>query len=196
MISVRRRTALPADNTAGNLLSGGVVRTVAPTAVEVAPRFLRVGDGFAATLAVTGYPAEVGPAWLEPLLSWPGRLDLALYIDPIPAPVAASRLRKQQARFESSRRADADRGKLPDPQVDAAADDAADLAQRLARGAAKLFSVGLYLTVHARTQAELVEACCRRSSNSPPGGSCRSRPSLVDAHECPQRDDERHHDAA
>ena len=133
--------------------------TVAPASVEVTPRFLRVGDGYAATLVVTGYPAEVGPAWLEPLLSWPGRLDLALHIDPIPAPVAASRLRNQRARFESSRRADAEKGKLADPYVEAAADDAADLAERLARGAAKLFRVGLYLTVHARTEPELLEAC-------------------------------------
>ncbi|MET7970833.1 DUF87 domain-containing protein [Micromonospora sp. NPDC005305] len=122
---------------------------------------LRVGDGYAATLVVTGYPAEVGPAWLEPLLSWPGRLDLALHIDPLPAPVAAAGLRTQRARFESSRRADAGRGKLPDPSVDAVAEDAADLAQRLARGAAKLFRVGLYLTVHARTEDELLEACAQ-----------------------------------
>ncbi|MBM0258503.1 VirB4 family type IV secretion system protein [Micromonospora sp. 4G55] len=134
---------------------------VAPASVEVTPRMLRVGDGYAATLVVTGYPAEVGPAWLEPLLSWPGRLDLALHIEPLPAPVAASRLRTQRARFESSRRADAGRGKLPDPQVEAAADDAADLAERLARGAAKLFRVGLYLTVHARSEDELLEACAQ-----------------------------------
>ncbi|MEV5694747.1 VirB4 family type IV secretion system protein [Micromonospora globbae] len=135
--------------------------TVAPASVEVTPRFLRVGDGYAATLVVTGYPAEVGPAWLEPLLSWPGRLDLGLYIDPLPAPIAAARLRDQRARFESSRRADAERGKLADPMVEAAAEDAADLAARLARGAAKLFRVGLYLTVHARTETELLEACAQ-----------------------------------
>jgi type IV secretory pathway VirB4 component len=135
--------------------------TVAPASIEVTPRMLRVGDGYAATLVVTGYPAEVGPAWLEPLLSWPGRLDLALHIDPLPAPVAAARLRNQRARFESSRRSDAERGKLTDPYVDAAADDAADLAQRLARGAAKLFRVGLYLTVHARAEDELLEACAQ-----------------------------------
>ncbi|MET8833556.1 DUF87 domain-containing protein [Micromonospora sp. NPDC004540] len=139
----------------------GLAATVAPASVEVTPRMLRVGDGYAATLVVTGYPAEVGPAWLEPLLSWPGRLDLALHIDPLPAPVAAARLRTQRARFESSRRAHAERGKLPDPAVDAAADDAADLAQRLARGAAQLFRVGLYLTVHARTEDELLEACAQ-----------------------------------
>ncbi|MGW0215025.1 VirB4 family type IV secretion system protein [Micromonospora chokoriensis] len=159
MISVKRRRAPIDDST--NPPSAGLAATVAPASVEVTPRFLRVGDGYAATLVVTGYPAEVGPAWLEPLLSWPGRLDLALHIDPIPAPVAASRLRNQRARFESSRRADEQKGKLTDPYVEAAADDAADLAERLARGAAKLFRVGLYLTVHARTEAELLEACAQ-----------------------------------
>ncbi|SCG59694.1 VirB4 family type IV secretion system protein [Micromonospora halophytica] len=161
MISARRRRAPHDDNPGASLPSAGLAATVAPASVEVTPRFLRVGDGYAATLVVTGYPAEVGPAWLEPLLSWPGRLDLALHIDPIPAPVAASRLRNQRARFESSRRADEQRGKLADPYVEAAADDAADLAERLARGAAKLFRVGLYLTVHARTEAELLDACAQ-----------------------------------
>ncbi|MEU1238339.1 ATP-binding protein [Micromonospora aurantiaca] len=158
---MRRRHAPHDDNPSASPPSTGLAATVAPASVEVTPRFLRVGDGYAATLVVTGYPAEVGPAWLEPLLSWPGRLDLALHIDPIPAPVAASRLRNQRARFESSRRADAEKGKLADPSVEAAADDAADLAERLARGAAKLFRVGLYLTVHARTEAELLDACAQ-----------------------------------
>jgi type IV secretory pathway VirB4 component len=139
--------------------TSSLAAAAAPASVEVTPRYLRVGDGYAATLVVTGYPAEVGPAWLEPLLSWPGRLDLALHIDPIPAPTAAARLRTQRARFESSRRADAAKGKLADPYVEAAADDAADLAERLARGVSKLFRVGLYLTVHARSEAELLEAC-------------------------------------
>jgi type IV secretory pathway VirB4 component len=126
--------------------------------VEVAPRWLRVGDGYAATLVVTGYPAEVGPAWLDPVLAWPGRLDVAVHIEPVPTADAAARLRRARARLESSRRVDADRGRLNDPGVDAAADDAAELADRLARGAARLFRVGLYLTVHAPTREELVEA--------------------------------------
>ncbi|MEV8504522.1 DUF87 domain-containing protein [Actinoplanes sp. NPDC051475] len=142
-------------------VSGAVAATIAPASVEVTPRFLRVGDGYTATLIVTGYPAEVGPAWLEPLLSWPGRLDLALHIDPLPAPLAATQLRKQRARLESTRRAGAARAALSDPYADAAADDAANLAERLARGQAKLFRVAVYATVHARTELELATACAQ-----------------------------------
>ena len=103
VFNARSRSRAGADR------GGQLAATVAPTSVEVTPRYLRVGDGYAATLVVTGYPAEVGPAWLEPLLSWPGRLDVALHIDPIPARVAAARLRRQRARLESTRRADAHR---------------------------------------------------------------------------------------
>ena len=44
-----------------------------PPSVEVAARHVRTGDDWSATLAVTGYPAEVSAGWLEPLLSYPGR---------------------------------------------------------------------------------------------------------------------------
>jgi len=138
--------------------SAALAAAVGPAGMEVGPRHVKVGDGYAATLIVTGYPAEVGPAWLEPLLAWPGRLDVAIHIEPVPTADAASRLRRQRARLESTRRLDADKGRLGDPVTDAAAEDAADLADRLARGQARLFRVGLYLTVHAMTLDELVEA--------------------------------------
>jgi len=126
--------------------AGGVP---APDSIQVAPRHLRVGDQYAATLAVTGYPAEVGPGWLEPLTSYPGRLDVSVHIEPVPPPVAAAQLRKQRARLESGRRASAERGRLDDPDAEAAADDARELAYQIARGEGRLFRAGLYLTVYA-----------------------------------------------
>ncbi|NMO57784.1 DUF87 domain-containing protein [Actinoplanes sp. TBRC 11911] len=131
---------------------------VGPAAIETAPHYLRVGDGYAATLIVTGYPSEVGPAWLDPLLSWPGRLDVVVYIDPLTPQLAAGRLRKQRTRLEANRRTDARQGRLGDPAAEAAADDAAGLAERIARGQANLFRVGLYLCVHATSRDELDEA--------------------------------------
>jgi type IV secretory pathway VirB4 component len=126
-----------------------------PAALQVTPRHVQVGEGYAATFAVTGYPAEVGPAWLDPLLSYPGRVDVAMHLNPVAAQLAAPMLKKQRARLESSRRLDADHGRLGDPVTDAAAHDAADLAERVARGAAKLFDTGIYVTVHARDLDEL-----------------------------------------
>jgi type IV secretory pathway VirB4 component len=138
--------------TAGSSSPAGLV---GPDAVEVGGRRLRLGAGYAATLAVTGYPREVGAGWLDPLLTHPGRLDVAIHVDPVPASVAADRLRRQRARLESARRMTAAKERLADPDVDVAAEDAADLAARLARGEGRLFRVGLYLTVHAGSEAAL-----------------------------------------
>jgi len=132
-----------------------------PDAIEVHPRALRVGDGWCASFAVTGYPREVARGWLEPLTAHPGRLDVAVHVAPVPANIAAERLRRQLARLESGRRADAAKGRLADPDVEVAAEDARDLAAGLARGEQKLFRVGLYLTVHARDEKALEAECAR-----------------------------------
>ena len=129
----------------------------APESVQVAARYLRIGEMFAASFAVTGFPSEVGPGWLEPLLTYPGRLDVSLHIEPIETQVAAERLRRQRARFESGRRSDFEKGRLADPYAEAAAEDATELAYRLARGEGRLFRVGLYLTVYAGSEKALAE---------------------------------------
>lgn len=122
-----------------------------PDAIAVAARHLEVGGELVASFAITGYPREVHPGWLQPLLGYPGRLDVALHIEPVDPVTAATRLKKQLAKLESGRRYTADQGRLADPQVEAATEDAYDLADRLARGEGRLFRVGLYLTVHAAT---------------------------------------------
>lgn len=134
---------------------------VSPTAsgVLVESSYIQVGEGYAATLVVTGYPAQVGPAWLEALLAHPARIDVAIHVDPVPPVLAAPMLKRRRARLESTRRLDNDHGRLGDPLVEATAADAAALAERVARGASKLFRVGIYVTVHARTLNELREAC-------------------------------------
>jgi type IV secretory pathway VirB4 component len=128
-----------------------------PDALSVGARHVEVGGERVASFAVTGFPREVHAGWLGPLLTWPGRLDVSLHVEPVDPVTAAARLRRQLARLESGRRHDDDRGRLLDPQVEAATEDAYDLSARLARGEGKLFRVGLYLTVHAPTADTLTE---------------------------------------
>ncbi|WP_307818420.1 ATP-binding protein [Streptomyces sp. MBT62] len=108
-----------------------------------------------ASFAVTGYPREVHPGWLQPLLTYPGRVDVSLHIDPIDPVTAANRLKRQLAKLESGRRYTQDHGRLMDPQVEAATEDAYDLSARVARGEGKLYRLGLYLTVHAVSHDDL-----------------------------------------
>lgn len=131
------------------------VGLLGPDAIEVGARTIRVDDTLCQTVAVTGYPREITPGWLEPLLTFPAPIDVTLHVEPVPPQTAADRLRKQRARLESSLGADTDHGRLQDPEVAAAAEDAADLAHRLARGEGRLFRVGIYVTVRGRTETDL-----------------------------------------
>jgi TraG P-loop domain len=137
-----------------------------PDAIQVGPTSLQAGATCCRTFAVTGYPGEVGPGWLEPLAGYPGNADIALHLDPIPPPMAAQRLRRQLARLESTRRLDEDRGRLADLQVEAAAEDAHELARRIARGEGRLYQVGLYVTVRGHdpdavdAEADRLRALC------------------------------------
>jgi hypothetical protein len=127
--------------------AGGVV-VFSPDEVLLGARVVVTEAGMVAVFAVTGYPSEAYPGWLDPLLGYPGRLDVSVHITPVDPATAADRLRKQLARFESGRTHKAEHGQLPDPLVEAATEDAHELAARVARGEGRLFQVGLYLAVH------------------------------------------------
>lgn len=126
-----------------------------PDAISVRPRALEVGGEWVASFAVVGYPREVHPGWLQPLLTYPGRVDVSLHIEPIDPVTAANRLKKQLSKLESGRRHTSEKGRLIDPHVEAATEDAYDLSARVARGEGKLYRLGLYLTVHAPTEEAL-----------------------------------------
>jgi hypothetical protein len=149
--------AVPVSHDDQSVAEATAATVVGPHAVEVSPHDIRVGDGWAASLIVTGYPAQVGLAWLEAVLAAAARVDVALHITPLPATAAAAGLRRSRARLEATRRLDAGRGRLDDPTAEVTAADAADLADRLARGQVRLFRVGIYLTVHAPTRDQLRE---------------------------------------
>jgi hypothetical protein len=130
-------------------------RTPGGPAVRLYPRRLDLDGRLAQTMIVTGYPHDVHAGWADPLLTYPGHIDIAVHVVPVPGQVAAHRLRRRRARLESAWRTDASRGGLEDPQRAAAAQDAALLAERVAGGEARLFRLAVYLTVHAATPEEL-----------------------------------------
>ncbi|AXB43676.1 VirB4 family type IV secretion system protein [Amycolatopsis albispora] len=128
-----------------------------PDSLSVAPRHLEIGGEWVASFAITGYPREVHPGWLQPLLAYPGRVDVSLHVEPIDPVTAANRLKRQLSKLESGRRHTSEKGRLLDPMVEAATEDAYDLSARVARGEGKLFRLGLYLTVHAGSEEDLAE---------------------------------------
>lgn len=120
-------------------------------AIRVGARHLDIEGGVCQTLIVTGYPREVTAGWAEPLLTYPGQIDVSFHVEPVPAPIAAARLRKRRTRLESAHRTNTAQGRVEDPHQVTAAMDAAEIADRIATGQGRLFRAAVYITVHAPT---------------------------------------------
>lgn len=123
--------------------------------IRFTPRRIEAGGEAVQTLIVKGYPHDVHAGWIDPLLTYPGRLDLAIHVEPVPAQLAAHQLRRRRARLESALNLERGKGRLEDLQRTAAADDAADLAAQVAAGESRLYRVALYITVRAPDTEEL-----------------------------------------
>src|SRR5699024_2085299 len=120
-------------------------------AIRVGARHLEIEGGVCQTLIVTGYPREVTAGWAEPLLTYPGQIDASFHLEPVPAPIAAARLRKRRTRLESAHRTNTAQGRVEDPHQVTEAMDAAEIADRIATGQGRLFRAAVYITVHAPT---------------------------------------------
>ena len=144
--------------TPGKLISPGTVTVrdiIAPSAIEVDFDFIKVGNVYFRTLFVVGYPRFVGANWLSPLINFDHTLEIALYHYPIEAGGVLEDLRRKIAEMEATISADVQKGKVVDPQVQLALDDAQILQEELVKGSERFFQFGLYVTIPADTKEEL-----------------------------------------
>ncbi len=133
----------------------GVKDIIAPPAIEVDFDFLKIGDRFFRTLFVAGYPRFVSANWLEPLISFNHTLDVAMYIYPTKSEEVLENLKRKVGEMEATIQSDMKRGRVIEPSVQVALEDALSLQQELAKGAERFFQFGLYVTIPAKTLEDL-----------------------------------------
>lgn len=152
--------AIPVKPTASapNNLQGDPLTTkdlVAPPSVEVDFDFLKIGDFYFRTLFVAGYPRFVSANWLSPLVAFDHTLDIAMYIYPSESTRVLEDLKRKIGEMEATIQSDLKRGRVIEPSVQVALEDALSLQQQLAKGAERFFQFGLYVTIPAKSLDEL-----------------------------------------
>ncbi|MBI4039477.1 ATP-binding protein [Candidatus Daviesbacteria bacterium] len=128
---------------------------IAPPAIEVDFSFIKIGNTFFRTIFVAGYPRFVGANWLSPLINFDHTLEISLFHYPIEARDVLDDLKRKVGEMEATINSDAQRGRIVDPMVQVALDDALTLQSQLVKGAERFFQLGLYITIPADTQEEL-----------------------------------------
>src|SRR5581483_1622968 len=124
---------------------------LAPSSVEVDFRYIRVGDKYYRTFFVVGYPRYVSANWLQPLIDFDHTLDISMFIYPTSSADVLSDLRRKIAEMEATLSSDTEAGKVVDPKVTAALQDALALQEELAKGVERFFQFSLYVTLSAES---------------------------------------------
>ncbi len=142
----------------GVVLSEGMVNIkdiIAPPAIEVDFDFIKIGNSYYRTLFVSGYPRFVGANWLAPIINFEHTIDLSMFYYPIKGKMVLDDLKRKITELEATTMANKEQGKITDPTVQAALEDAKDLQEQLVKGIEKYFQFSFYITIPAESLEEL-----------------------------------------
>jgi len=143
---------------AGQTLAKGMVSIkdiISPSYVEVDFNNIKIDEKYYRTLFVVGYPRFVSSNWLYPLITFDHPLYISMFIYPGESKDILKDLKRKIAEMEATIEADIKAGKVVDPSVQVALDDALVLQTELAKGSEKFFQFGLYITIPADSLEEL-----------------------------------------
>lgn len=148
----------PGVQNVGEVLAKGTVTIkdmIAPSFIEVDFNHLKIDEKYYRTLFVTGYPRYVSANWLYSLITFDHPLYVSMYIYPTESKTVLDELKRKIGEMEATIEAEIKAGKVVDPTVQVALDDALALQAELAKGSERFFQFGLYVTIPADTKEEL-----------------------------------------
>ncbi len=128
---------------------------ISPSSIEIHSSYFRLGTKYGRTIYVYGYPRSLYTGWLSNLINIDEVLDVSMYVYPVETTVVMKNLRKKVTQLEASYNVNAEKGKVRDPELEAAIQDAEELRDKLQVGAEKFFRFGLYITLWADSLDEL-----------------------------------------
>jgi type IV secretory pathway VirB4 component len=128
---------------------------ISSSSVEFNVDYFRLGQKFGRTLYVYGYPRSLITGWLSSIINIDEVLDVSMYIYPADTNVVMKNLTKKVTQLEASLNINSEKGKVRDPELEHALQDAEALRDGLQTGSEKFFRFGLYFTIYADSLDEL-----------------------------------------
>ncbi|MBO7664460.1 DUF87 domain-containing protein [Candidatus Saccharibacteria bacterium] len=128
---------------------------ISPSSIEIHSSYFRLGTKYGRTLYLYGYPRMIYTGWISPIINMDEVIDVSMFIYPVESAVVMKNLRKKVTQLEASMSLNAEKGKVRDPELEAAINDAEELRDQLQVGAERFFRFGLYVTIWAESLEEL-----------------------------------------
>jgi type IV secretory pathway VirB4 component len=128
---------------------------IAPPSIDIDFNHLKIGETFVRTIFVSGYPRFVGANWLSPLINFNHTLTLSMFYYPVESRGVLDDLRRKLAEMEATVKENEKSGRVADPTVEAALEDARSLQEQLVKGTERFFQFSFYITISAESIEEL-----------------------------------------
>lgn len=128
---------------------------IAPSALEIQPKSINLGDKLARTYFVISYPSNLSDNWLSPIINLDKVFDISITIHPTDTAQVLRQFQKKVAEVQSQIMTRESKGLVRDPMLDMAYKNLEDLRDRLTQAQEKMFDVGLYFTVYADNENDL-----------------------------------------
>jgi len=142
----------------GDLLDARSVKTIdliAPAGLKVSSKHLQIGQKYARTIFVFTYPQTLSTGWLSSIITLDQEMNIALFLHPTKTSVVLKKLTKKTAQIQSQISLQAEKGRVRDPQLEAALQNVEEIRDRLQQGAERLFRFGLYITLFTDSEKQL-----------------------------------------
>lgn len=131
---------------------------IAPSALQITPRALNLGEKVARTFFVISYPRFLTTGWFSPIINLDKVFDISIFVHPMDTTSVLRRFQKKVAEVESQIVMREEKGLVRDPMLDTAYADLEYLRNSLQQAQEKMFEVGLYITIYGDSRDEIDKA--------------------------------------
>ncbi len=128
---------------------------IAPSSIELQSNYFRLGTRLARTYYCYGYPRQLYTGWMSAIVNLDEVMDISMFVYPVESQVVLDNLRKKVTQLEAGIQIDSEKGRVRDPQKQAAIQDAEEMRDKLQVGEERFFRFGFYFTIYAGGQDEL-----------------------------------------
>ncbi len=128
---------------------------IAPSALEVTPKQINLGEKVVRSFFVISYPRYLAESWFAPIINLDKIFDISIFIQPIETAQVLRTFQKKVAEVQSQISTREAKGLVRNPMLDTAYQDLENLRDQLQQAQERLFDVGLYITIYGESNSEL-----------------------------------------
>ncbi len=128
---------------------------LAPSALEITPREINLGDKIARTFFIISYPRYLQNDWFAPIINLDTIFDISIFIHPIDTGQVLKQFQKKVAEVQSQIHMRSEKGLVRDPILDQSYQNLERLRDQLQQAQEKIFDVGVYITIYGDSKEEL-----------------------------------------